>query len=119
MVHFEAAPEVEPATRLVFSAIHGEGEYDAAVAQDSWRLDEADSIARALLADGWRRTRLLSTIEEVDALPTGTVILFRRDGVTAVLQRGMHGWMLPGDDTYLVARNVVRFPVLVLVDTTA
>lgn len=116
MVRFEAAPEVEPATRVVFSAIHGAHEYDDAVRQDSWRLDEATSIAQALVADGWRRTRRLDTIDEVDLLPTGAVILFEREGLSCVLQRAMLGWMLPGEDSYLVARNVVRFPVLVIVD---
>lgn len=118
MVHFEPAVDVEPATRAVFGAIHGAHEYDDAVRQDSWRLDEATSIAQALVSDGWRQLRRLDSIDEVDLLPTQSVIVFERDGLQCVLQRGTSGWMLPGDDSYLVARNVVRFPVLVLVAPT-
>lgn len=41
----------------------------------AWTGAAQDDIAAAILADGYRRPRTIATVEELDALPNGSVIL--------------------------------------------
>lgn len=68
--------------------------------------------AEAVLAAGYRKPRILTLREELDALPSGSVIL-GSDGEPNVLHD--NGWVLPGGDggytSWAVAQNL---PVSVL-----
>lgn len=70
-------------------------------------VPEARSVAAVLLAAGYRKPRIITTREELDALPSGSVIL-GSDGEPNVLHD--NGWVLPGGDggytSWAVAQNL-------------
>lgn len=84
-------------------------EYPASDYEDcQWWLRRADVV----LAAGWRKPREITTIEELEALPTGTVVL---DGGRHSYQKShISGWT--GCDATTVYRDgdLLELPVTVL-----
>jgi|GEM_PF-5122638 len=60
----------------------------------SWHQDCA--MAEHILAAGYRKPRTVTTAEELDALPLGSVVILRdAKGDPHPAQKGDHGWRLP------------------------
>lgn len=107
--------EAEPIARAIFAAQYAAGEWDAAVAEGSWRVDEASTAAEALWREGWRPCPEIADLDALLALPVQSVVGFVRQGLYMVMQRGTSGWLLPGDDSYVDPRVLpIPYPVRLL-----
>ena len=56
--------------------------------------------AESIIAAGYRKPRIVSTVEELDALPTGSVIRNPRHGDVFTIDHGPHGNWHGGSTRY-------------------
>jgi hypothetical protein len=84
-------------------------ELAAIVNEADWAC-RSQTIAEAILADGYRKPRTITTVEELEALPDNTVI---RDSEPATLQLVDGQWFVPGHDQPWYVESI-DLPVTVL-----
>lgn len=81
----------------------GEGYYAVDVG-----YSDAQAIADDILAAGYRKRRTVTTVEELDALPVGTVVILRdAKGLPHPAQKGEEGWRLPFVDAFWTAEKLL------------
>jgi len=72
-------------------------------------------LAHAILAAGYRKPRTITTMEELDALPDGVLILTEQGGYWESIKRmdGKNWWKEPGA-TFVSPSSDLTLPVTVL-----
>src|SRR5690606_7551719 len=77
---------------------------------------DAETVVRALVAHAATRTRDIATVDELDALPIGSVVLDIHGGVLPEpWQKWPTGWWAAGDDEASFAEDIA-LPARVLYD---
>lgn len=68
----------------------------------------AARTADAILAAGYTRPRQVTTVEELDALPVGSVLILRdAKHEPHPAQKGEHGWRLPFVDAFWTSERIL------------